>query len=347
MGASDLALGISAGAVAGVVTVPVALAAARRFALLDVPDGGLKLHQGSIPRTGGWILLAAIAAGLLCAALRFGTAASVLTPYLVGAAAAFATGLLDDRRPLPQLVKLLGLLLAASSVVALGGGCALFGDRRLDALVTIFCLVGGANAWNLIDGLDALAGGLLLIAAVALGLLALQSGEPIAGLLMAALLGGGAVFLWHNRPPARLFLGDAGSLAAGFLLTGIVLHLARGSGAPQRFAAGLLVMSVPILETAATIIRRAVRRRSPLMGDRDHTYDLLTRRWGSRRAVATLLLVGAAAGLAAQFYPRIAGTLPPLILAPAAALAALALAAWGLRRPSRPKRREAITGGVS
>lgn len=319
---------LAAGVLAALVAVPVSFAAAGRLGIVDRPDGDLKPHRGMVPRTGSWVIAAAVAAGVALAGPVLRQSLAPMFPYLAGAGVAFLVGLLDDWRPLDARVKFILLLTAGLVVLGLGGGSALAARPGPDILLTLFCLVGGANAMNLIDGMDGLAGGVIALAAVSLSVLSVRFGEPAAGLVLAALLGGTTVFLVYNRPPARVFLGDSGSLAFGFLLAGVALHFGRGPNGPVRFFAALLPLAIPILDTAMSIARRLVRRQSAFAGDRDHSYDILARRFRCRRrALLAFLLLSALLAGAGVFYPDLAGAVPPLALV-AAGVACPGLVAW-------------------
>lgn len=265
-------------------------------------------------RSGGLaIALASIAVGFLATRLPVGTAglpAEGLLPVLAGAGLVFLIGALDDARPLPPVVKLAGQVAAASVTCALGLHAGFLEPGPLNVLFTMFCLVGGANALNLIDGVDGLAGGIALLAAGAGFFIARDAGNLSAAVLAAALLGGSAAFLWLNLPPARVYMGDAGSNFLGFGLAAVPLLLSHGAAGFENFSATMLLLAVPIVETATSIVRRLARGRSPLARDEGHIHHRLLRQgwsigavlgltWGVTLALALLNRV-AAAGVAAS-----------------------------------------------
>jgi UDP-GlcNAc:undecaprenyl-phosphate GlcNAc-1-phosphate transferase len=265
------------------------------------------------------IALAALAVGLLATRLPVGTAqlpALGLLPVLAGAGLVFLIGALDDVRPLPPIAKLAGQVLAASLTCSLGLTTGFLEPGPLNVAFTMFCLVGGANALNIIDGVDGLAGGIALVAAGAGFFLARDAGNLPAAVLAAALLGGSAAFLWLNLPPARVYMGDAGSNFLGFGLAAVPLLLSGGPAGFENFSATMLLLAVPIVETATSIGRRLLRGRSPLARDEGHIHHRLLRQgwpvgavlalaWGLTLGLAILNRV-AAAGFSAASLDRAA-----------------------------------------
>jgi UDP-GlcNAc:undecaprenyl-phosphate GlcNAc-1-phosphate transferase len=224
------------------------------------------------------------------------TPASGLVPVLAGGGLIVLIGWIDDTRRLPPLVKLAGQIGAASVAYALGLRAGFLPDGPLDYLLTTFCLVGGSNALNLIDGLDGLAAGVAAAAAAVLFFVARNAGLIDAAVLAAILAGGAFAFLWFNLPPARAFLGDAGSNFLGFGLGALPLYLSGGFEGFEGFSAGVLLLSVPIVDTATSIGRRLLAGRSPLDGDLDHIHHRLLRR-GWPLWTVLLLFHGTTGGL--------------------------------------------------
>lgn len=227
-----------------------------------------------IPRTGGVGVFVGLMAGMLVAAVAFAAIAGTLpappefaASLIIASSLLFAIGLLDDIRGVPPLVKLTGQTLAALALV--------FSGFTIDQVilvpgyelqlgwlsgpVAVFWLVGVSNAFNLIDGIDGLAAGVGVIALVPIAVGAMlvgNTGVPIYAIgLLAALLG----FLKYNFPPARIFLGDSGSLVVGFLLA--VLAVRAGTG-PDGVLHGLVpvfALAYLLLDTGVAIIRRWLR----------------------------------------------------------------------------------------
>jgi len=215
-----------------------------------------------------------------------------------GGAAVLAAGVVDDVRRLRPRTKLL-IQVGVALVICAGGGGAkalnlpLIGavglGPVLGALFTIGWLVGIINAMTLVDGLDGLAAGLALIGAVALALLAGMSGSAFVVLLCAALAGSLLAFLFYNFHPARIFLGETGSMFLGFVLATVALMGSHKTDAAVVFLAPVLALGLPIYETLTSVARRLMRGKPLLAGDRGHTYHRLLRLGLSQRQVALTL----------------------------------------------------------
>ncbi|MGH2806367.1 MAG: glycosyltransferase family 4 protein [Actinomycetota bacterium] len=267
----------------GVALVPVAAAFARRTGLVDVP-GDLKVHATPIPLTGGLAAVAAAVAAvwLVADGVSFGLLAAPLMLLIVGT--------IDDARPMSAKVRLACQLVAGAILAA---GLPLDGDPLLFAL-TVVVVAASANAVNLIDGQDGLAGGLGACAAIGLALV-VGSATRLGGFELA--LGGGlAGFLVWNRPPAKIFLGNGGAYAVGTLLAaGGMTAVARGSW--TGLLAALVCLGLFVFELFFTVARRLHAGDGLTAGDRYHSYDLMALK--RSRPVVTLIFWGIAALAAA------------------------------------------------
>jgi len=258
----------------------------------------VKAARVSPSRAGGLVLAgAALLLGFLATRLPIGAArlpASGLIPILAGGGLIALLGWIDDKRPLAPGWKLAGQVAAASITYGLGLSAGFLAPGWLNAGLVVFCLVGGANALNLLDGVDGLAGAVTLIAASAAFAVARNAGNIDAAVLAAALAGGTLAFLWQNLPPARVYLGDAGSNFLGFTLAALPLLLSHGGRGFEHFSAAMLLLAVPIVETATSIGRRLMAGRNPLHRDRQHIHHRLLRQGWSVGSV-----VGLASGITA------------------------------------------------
>lgn len=273
--------------------IPLVIRLADRKGWYDLPDGR-KVHTSPLPRLGGVgmfaALLVAIVTGVALSAPGgtevFGLDRRLLF-VLAGFLVVFATGLIDDFLNLRALYKFL-LQIAAGALVSLGGF--VIRDLGLPGLgsiplgwaawpVTVLWLVGLSNALNLVDGVDGFAGAITATAAAALGAAAILQGRFGAALVAACLFGATAGFLAYNTPPARIFMGDSGSLLLGFVLA--TLPLLRGSTQPDGITLALdlgatvAVLGLPVLDTAAAIVRRVRSRQPILRPDRLHLHHKL------------------------------------------------------------------------
>lgn len=260
---------IAAGAVAAAV-VPLAVRLGWRWRAIDHPDQR-KHHDGPVPRTGGLAIAAGIVAGLLTAsALGLVAPTEAIGPWtgaMITAATAliFGVGLLDDVRGCGVGAKLAAQLVAAVMVVAGGvsvtfvlppiGGPIDFGAVT-GSIVAVVWLMGITNAINFMDGLDGLAGGLAAIVAISLGAFALIQGVPLMFAVAAALCGACLGFLPFNWRPARIFLGDSGSMTTGFVLGWLSLIASLKSSTIIAIFVPLLALGVPAIDAVLVILAR-------------------------------------------------------------------------------------------
>lgn len=282
-----------------------------RRGLVDVPDGARRLHDQPVPRVGG-IAVYASAMLVLAAVARWGGAGvpeaggglPLPIPVVVGGAAMFALGFWDDVRQLKARTKLIGQILIAAAVFAMGiriENLGLLGSEPLPVWLsfcaTVFWLVGITNAFNLIDGSDGVAGGSAIFAALAVAVTLLLAGDRWGAFVALTLAGATLGFLFYNFPPASIFLGDCGSLFLGFTLG--ALGVVTSQEAPTVLAVAIPVVSfgLPILDTTLAIVRRFLRRQPLFKPDRGHIHHRLRDLGHSPRKVA-LLLYFASAGFA-------------------------------------------------
>ena len=266
--------------------------------LLDRPDAR-KQHQGNVPLTGG--------IGVFTT-LLFGTFVLGIEPYtgpmLVIASALFLVGVFNDMRQLSIRTRLLvqfgsGLLLATLGgipIVNVGNLLAL-GDIPLLFLsvpLTALAVAGLSNAYNMIDGIDGLAASTLALPLFILYLLAWRAGHPGADALLLLLVPIG-VFLLFNLGPGgrvfpRLFLGDAGSVTLGFLVTASLVHFSQEENAVIRPVTALWLVTVPLMDMLATMLRRYRYGHSLFAADRSHLHHtLMDRGLRSRQTLAVLV----------------------------------------------------------
>lgn len=262
------------------ITVPFL----RRWALdrgtVDVPDAR-KVHNIPTPRLGG----IAIFLAFLCSVLIFAPNSETLRGVLAGGLVVFITGIIDDLRGLTSKQKFIGQIVACLVTIMVGdlwlhdlGN--LFGFGRivlpmwLGVMFTTFAVVGVTNAINLIDGLDGLAGGISVLTLVAFGLLGLLDGNTHVPLLAAALAGAVLGFLKYNFYPARIFMGDTGSLTVGFFLGFFAVHLTQRTGAAVSPMLPVLVLGLPLFDAVWVMGRRLYGRMSPFAPDKTHVHHM-------------------------------------------------------------------------
>jgi UDP-GlcNAc:undecaprenyl-phosphate GlcNAc-1-phosphate transferase len=302
-------------AVALAATVAVR-AGARRLGVVDRPDRFRKLHSREVPLLGGVAVYVGFAAPVLALLFLHHNALSVLlhesagqvAALIVGGGLVLGVGALDDVRGVPARWKLIAQASAASMAFAGGFGISTvsnpFGPPLALGLlsypVTLLWLVGCMNAVNLLDGLDGLAAGVCLFAAMTLCLVSLLFDQMLSMLLMLCLSGSVLAFLLFNFHPATVFLGDSGSLLLGFLMGCLSLSAARKTEATIALIIPFVALGLPVFDTMLAVLRRWLRRLPLSTADRRHVHHvLLSMGLSHRQAVLALyaacLLLGAAA----------------------------------------------------
>lgn len=260
--------------------VPATIALARKVGAVDIPKGRSS-HSTPTTRLGGL----GISASLVLACLMFLPFNSFALAFLAGLLVIIVTGLIDDITDIGPRWKFVGQIAAAGVFIGLGGGTLAnlggflgFGEMTLDSLAipfTIFCMVGGMNAFNLSDGLDGLAGGLAAIAAVFFAYFSWHIGASDLLLVSVALLGAVMGFLRYNSYPAKLFMGDCGSLTLGYVLAAVLVGGSQHAGQHIPLVAWVLVVSLPLLDTLLVMARRIRHGHSPFLPDRTHLHHRL------------------------------------------------------------------------
>ena len=325
-----------AGVIAYLITGWLAQAPSR-LQSLDVPNERSS-HTRPTPRMGGLGIVAAFVALMPLLWIMLLPAASnwiVATKFgiaLFGYAVIVAVGLIDDLRRIGPLSKYLGQLLAA--IIAVWSG-AIFLHFKLPfgveitfgwvigALLTIVWLTGFSNFFNFMDGIDGLAGGVGAIYSLALSAVCIGTGHRLLGagcLMMAAACLG---FLAHNFPPAKIFMGDVGSLFIGYVLAALAVWTTNSGARPAPFIAALLIFGTFIYDATFTIIRRIRRREKLYQAHRSHLYQRLVIAGQSHRRVSlTYYGLSAMLGAAGIVYTFSADRTRIIILILSAALLA-------------------------
>lgn len=291
---------------------PAVIRLAERLGLLDLP-GGRKVHARAVPRLGGVAVLLGLAVGATAYGAAFGLdtlgaslARRELVAFLAPCLMVFGIGLVDDVRGLGPGPRVLAEAVAAGFLVQAGYVIDLVATPwgvPLDlgafaAPVTILWVVGVTNAHNLVDGLDGLLGSVGLAALLGCAAVAALGERAASATIALALAGALLGFLRWNWHPARIFLGDCGSLTIGFALSALSLKVARNPSGTLAFHVPLLLCGLPLLETVLTLARRHASGAPYFEGDRSHIHHVLLQR-GLPVPRVSLLLGFVAAALAA------------------------------------------------
>jgi len=301
------------------LATPAVAGLARGLGIVDRPSSRGVSFRPDIPLLGGLGVAAGSGMGLAAGAAAVGgfEATRRLSGAVLGALLVLGLGAWDDRRGLGAGVKFSVQILAA--LVAVGAGLRIGHVTEpttlavfklplwLGWLATVLWIVGVTNAMNLIDGLDGLATGVGAIICATLTAIAWQGGNVVGVCLGVGLLGGLLGFLPWNFPPARIFLGDAGSLFVGFTLAVLALEGYRQLSLVP-FVVPVLALAVPILDTTISIVRR-LRLGTPVFSaDRQHMHHRLLATQGSTRAaVLQFYFLTACFGLIALSFADLRG----------------------------------------
>lgn len=261
-----------------VVMIPYLMRYAGTLGLVDLPNER-KVHSHSVPRIGG----VAIVFAFLVPFVIWFPKTQEFAGIIAGVVLLFIFGVWDDRRDISYRLKFGGQLLAAVAVVAVGDiriEWIPFHSQPLESVwiswaLTIFCLLAITNAMNLADGLDGLAGGASILSFGLVGLLSYQSGSYPLVLTTCAVAGSILGFLRFNSHPARIFMGDTGSQFLGFILGVQVILLTQKVNTAMSSALPLLILGLPVIDTASVMIRRIVTGRSPFSPDKNHIHHRL------------------------------------------------------------------------
>jgi len=291
------------GLVAFVVTVfatPLAMRLARRLGVVDRPDDYLKPHARPTPYFGGLAIALGWSVAQVLALAQQTVAPGMLLPILLGGLAIVTVGLADDMRSLSPYLRLglqtlivagvigttgVGLRLVDSITVPLGLELPTWLSRAASFLIAVGLVVVACSSTNLIDGLDGLCAGVTSIIALGFFLLATHLavwgysslGDPVRLVLALAMFGAAVGFLPLNFHPARIFMGDAGSMLLGYNC-GMLILLFAERGIFRWVIGALVIFGVPAFDTALAVYRRWRAGRPLFVGDRSHFYDQLVQR---------------------------------------------------------------------
>ena len=286
--------------------MPSLIMVAKRKHLVDEPSESRKLHHRSVPTVGGVMLFAAT----ICSALvsfayteSFGWTSVRWLGVLGASIPVFFMGLKDDIMGMAALKKLM-VHLAVGGFLVFGLNLridtfdGIFGLHELpvwvSSLFSLFVYVVIVNAINLIDGIDGLAGGYGLVAMSAFGMWAHWTGDVTSSIVAAAMVGALAGFLVFNLNPAKIFMGDSGSLLLGYMCYVMAVNVVQTPDANSlpgviRPIAAMCFLAYPLVDTLRVFTLRVLRRRSPFSPDRRHIHHLLMKLgWGHRLSSSAL-----------------------------------------------------------
>ncbi len=294
---------------------------ALKLGIVDQPDETVKIHKEPVAYLGGVGILVGLIAGVFAGIYIFRNHPAFdqillwLLGIVVGGCIACFIGLVDDIMDIRPWQKITGQLIAAIGLIYVGilptGSIMWVGDmigigfdetfvKFIGAGIVIVFVLGATNSLNLLDGLDGLCAGVTAIITIGMLILAAhlatwyfsEYGDPVRIIICLSLVGGVFGFLPFNRHPAKIFMGDAGSMLLGFVIAALMILFAEEI--PRWWMASIVIFGLPILDTAVAFIRRFLNKRPIFVSDRGHIYDqMMDRGLGLRKTVALSYIIAA------------------------------------------------------
>ncbi|HZE99927.1 MAG TPA: MraY family glycosyltransferase [Planctomycetota bacterium] len=311
--------------VAALALIPLMIRLARCVKFLDLP-GPRKIHTEPIPYGGGLVVSLVVLAATFVAqrlpalpAEQPGVKTFPWPVFAMGSLVIVVLGVVDDRRRLSARFKLLVQTIVAVGVALGGTRLQLFdAPPAVSVPVTVVWILAVTNAFNLLDHMDGLSGGVAFLSGSAFFIVAIQTGQTLIAAMIAPFLGACLGFLCFNFPPAKIFLGDAGSLFLGFWLSCLTLSFTfyKASYPLYTYFVPLAILVVPLFDTAVVVLIRLFNQKPVFEGDTNHFAHRLTALGMSRRgAVLTVYALTLTAGLSAVLLYYVAQRGALLILA--------------------------------
>ena len=282
------------------VITPLFRSIARKLKIMDYP-GGRKLQANPVAYLGGLAIITPITLGsflLIFTSVTIDLKQQLYLGLILPSLAIAIVGLLDDifqLPPLPRFISQSAVGVITSFILYLSGsGVEIFDNQLLNSSATILWVVTIINALNFIDNMDGLATSISMVASLALFVLSYKNNQYLVAALSLAIFSSCLGFLFWNKKPASIYLGDAGSLYLGFLLAAISIRIdLDNDSAPFRALVLILILAIPVIDTTQVVVSRIVKGKSPFEGGRDHISHLLLTRGLSQRSVLFILTTSA------------------------------------------------------
>lgn len=256
--------------VLGMILVPLAMKAAAKFGVMDRPHTKLKKHKKPVPYLGGVAIYLSFAIPVIAYKIIMHQELYGVVGILAGATLMMAVGLYDDMKNLNPYVKLAAQFAAALIILKVNMHIKFMDNNILNYILTVLWVVGITNAMNLIDIMDGLAGGVAAVACLAFFTVALLSSRVNNIVPALALFGAVTAFLYFNKPPAKIYMGDAGSLFIGFMMAALALNESYSRVNYIAVLSPLLILGVPIFDTFLVMFIRIRKGILPIYGSDDH-----------------------------------------------------------------------------
>jgi UDP-GlcNAc:undecaprenyl-phosphate GlcNAc-1-phosphate transferase len=278
------------------VITPLFRSIARKLKIMDYP-GGRKLQANPVAYLGGLAIITPITLGsflLIFTSVTIDLKQQLYLGLILPALAIAVVGLLDDiyqLPPWPRFISQSAVGVITSFILYLSGsGVEIFDNQLLNSSATILWVVTIINALNFIDNMDGLATSISMVVSLALFILSYINNQYLVAALSLAIFASCLGFLFWNKKPASIYLGDAGSLYLGFLLAAISIRIdLDNDSAPIRALVLILILAIPVIDTTQVVVSRIAKGKSPFEGGRDHISHLLLNRGLSQRSVLFIL----------------------------------------------------------
>jgi len=267
------------------ITVPLVKKLAFKINILDIPSGTLKPHSKPIPYLGG----VAILLGLIIPSLLFKeifNSYNILFLNILMILFCFI-GLIDDIYDISQNIKFL-IILILSIIVSSFFRVNFIPYIYISIPLTVFYILGACNSLNLLDGMDGLASGVSLIISIFFFILFYLKQDVFGIVLSLSLAGSCLSFLFYNFNPASIFMGDAGSLLLGFVISILMIHYTKQPYNVKSFIVPILICGLPVFDTGTTYLRRYLNNKPIFPGERNHIYDKIFRKIKSTKKTVLL-----------------------------------------------------------
>jgi UDP-GlcNAc:undecaprenyl-phosphate GlcNAc-1-phosphate transferase len=282
------------------VITPLFRNIARELKIMDYP-GGRKLQANPVAYLGGLAIITPITLGsvlLIFTSVTTDLKQQLYFGLIFPALAIAIVGLLDDiyqLPPWPRFMSQSAVGVITSFILYLSGsGVEIFDHQLLNSSATILWVVTIINALNFIDNMDGLATSISIVASLALFILSYINNQYLVAALSLAIFASCLGFLFWNKKPASIYLGDAGSLYLGFLLAAISIRIdLDNDSAPIRALVLIFILAIPVIDTTQVVVSRIAKGKSPFEGGRDHISHLLLNRGLSQRSVLLILTTSA------------------------------------------------------
>lgn len=336
------------------IATPLVKTFAHKVGAIDVPNDERRVHNHPIPRLGGL----AIFLGFLISVVLFADIERQVQGILFGAVIIVIVGVIDDIVPLPALLKFVIQIGAALVAVYFGVRIEIISNPNIFSSaeyvsfgawsipITVIWIVAITNSVNFIDGLDGLACGVSTIASITMLVIAIFTQQFNVAIILAALTGSCLGFIPYNLNPAKIFMGDTGSLLLGYLLATLSITGVFKFYAIISFAVPFLALGLPIFDILFAVIRRLIKGQNPMHPDRGHFHHrLIDMGLNQKQAVAILYILSAVLGLTAVIMTT-SGEMKALVLVVAFAMAAVIVMAIMKISSNNPKNTESTTEGI-